>query len=363
MNPSRLGALAWVTLALCVTALFTLAPLLFPVIFAAWVATIARPLFDRLGRALNGRSSAAAVLVIALILVVVAIASLLVAAVVSGSGELWSVVAQSKSAQSALEAIVSPGSEPTSTDLKLPSSFSDLLPWLEGHSADAFRLIGGVAGAAMKSILGSVIFFFGTWTFLVDGPRAWTWALAHLPVAPSHLRRLGSAFTETGRGLLIGVGLTNASQALTAIIVYLALGVPRAVVLGLLTGIAGFVPISGTAIIWAPVAAGLYFTDHPVKAVVMVAFGLLISLMDNVLRPIFARYGKLDLPVFLLFVSVFGGLAAWGVFGAILGPLVTRMALEALSLVREEREAEALNSATQIALSGPGEEAPPPPTG
>ena len=356
MNPSRLGALAWLALVLSAAAAFTLAPLMLPVIFAAWTATIARPLFDRLARAMKGRSTAAAVLVTTLILVVVAISSVLVAAVVSGSGELWDVIAQSKSAVAAFEGIVSPGKESTGEAVRLPKSVADLLPWLEGHSADAFRLIGGVAGAAVKSIIGSIIFFFGTWTFLVDGPRAWIWAQAHLPLAPAHLRRLGSAFTETGRGLLIGVGLTNASQALLAITVYLALGVPRAVVLGLLTGISGFVPIGGTAIIWGPVAAGLYFTEHTGKAIVMVAFGLLISTMDNVLRPIFARYGKLDLPVFLLFLSVFGGLAAWGVFGAILGPLVTRMAIEALSLVREEREA-------ALAATPPAAEAPRMPAG
>ena len=350
MNPSRQGALAWVAIALSLAALFTLLPLLLPVIFAAWTATIARPLLDRLERAFSGRRSAAAVMVIGLIVVLVAIASLLVAAVVSGSGELWAVIAGSPSAQSAVEAIVSPGIDANGEALKLPTSFAELLPWIEGHSGDAFRVIGGVAGAAVKSVIGSVIFFFGTWTLLVEGPSAWAWALAHLPLAPHHLRRLGAAFTETGRGILIGVGLTNASQALTAIIVYLALGVPRAVVLGLLTGIAGFVPITGTALIWAPVAAGLYFTDHPVKAAVMVAFGLVISLMDNVLRPIFARYGELDLPVFLLFLSVFGGLTAWGVFGAILGPLVIRMAIEALALVREEREAEKAAAPSASAL-------------
>lgn len=344
MNGSRWGALAWVALALSAAALFTLVPLMVPVIFAAWTATIFRPLLDRLARALKGRSSAAAVVVTGLILVMVGVATLLVVAVVSGSGELWAVVGASKSAQSALEAIVSPGSDISTSDgLKLPSSIEEMMPWIEGHSSEAFRVIGGVAGAAVKSIIGSIIFFFGVWTFLVEGPRAWQWALLHLPLAPNHLRRMGAAFTETGRGIFIGVGLTNASQALLAIIVYLSLGVPRAVVLGLLTGISGFVPIGGTAIIWAPIAAGLYFTGSPVKAVVMVAFGLLISTMDNVLRPIFARYGKLDLPVYLLFLSVFGGLVAWGVFGAILGPLITRLAIEALSLVREDREQDLAN--------------------
>ncbi len=337
---NRFGALAWVALVLSATALFTLAPLLLPIIFAAWAAMIARPALDRLAAAMGGRSGAAAVLVIGFIVFVVAIASLLVFAVVSGSTELWALVVQSPSAQSAVEAIVSPGKEPTGEALAMPTSIAELTPYLSGHSSDAFRVLGGVAGAAFKSIIGSIIFFFGTWTFLVDGPRAWGWAQQHLPLAPNHLRRLGAAFNETGRGILIGVGLTNASQAVVAVIVYLSLGVPRAVVLGLLTGISGFVPIGGTAIVWAPVAAGLYFTGNPVKAIVMVAFGLVISTMDNVLRPIFARYGKLDLPVFLLFLSVFGGLAAWGVFGAILGPLVTRLAIEALAMVREDRDAD-----------------------
>lgn len=343
MTISRLSAVTWVALALSVTAAMTLAPLLVPVILAAWTATIARPLLDRLARALKGRSTAAAVIVFALVLVGVTVSILLVTAVVSGSSELWAMVSHSPSAQSALEAIVSPGEG--SEGLKVPRALAELVPWLQGHGAEAFKLIGGVAGAAARSVIGAIIFFFGTWTFLIDGPRGWQWAQGHLPVASAHLRRMGAAFTETGRGLLIGVGLTNASQAVTAVIIYLSLGIPRAVVLGLLTGLAAFVPIAGTALIWAPVSAGLYLTDQPVKAVVMLALGVVLSTMDNVLRPIFARYGKLDLPVFVLFLSVFGGLAVWGPFGALLGPLIIRLTIEALALLREEREAQKLTSA------------------
>lgn len=349
---AKFGPLAWVALALCLAALFTLAPLIVPVIFAAWTATVSRPLLERLTRAMGGRNSAAAVIVVALVLVVAAIAAALVASVVSGSSELWALVSKSPSAQAALQAIVSPGTE-SSEAPPMPQTLAGLLPWLQEHSSDAFNLIGGVAGAAAKSVIGIVLFFFGTWTFLVDGPRAWTWALTHLPMQERPLRRLGAAFSETGRGLLIGVGLTNAAQALFATGCYLALGIPRAIVLGLLTGVAAFVPLGGAAIIWAPVTAGLYLTGHPGKAAVMLVCGAIISTMDNVLRPVFARYGKLDLPVYLLFLSVFGGLAAWGPFGAILGPLVLRLALEALSLVREEREAEGQLSRPAEALPRP----------
>ncbi len=341
--------MAWVALALSIAAAFTLVPLVVPVIFAAWTASVSRPLLERISMRMKGKRTAAAVMVVALVLVVVAVASLLVAAVVSGSGELWALISRSPSAQAALTAIVSPGAE--AGEARIPASFPDLIPWLQEHSTDAFTLIGGVAGAAVKSVIGSIIFFFGVWTLLVDGPRAWTWALAHLPMGERAMQRMGAAFAETGRGLLIGVGLTNACQAVVAIVAYLALGIPRAIVLGLLTGLSAFIPIGGAAIVWAPVTAGLYLTGHPVKALILGICGVVISTMDNVLRPIFARYGKLDLPMYLLFLSVFGGLAAWGPFGAILGPLVLRLALEALSLVREEREAEARAAPTPPAAT------------
>jgi predicted PurR-regulated permease PerM len=328
----------WVALALGLIAAVTLAPVVVPVVLAAWAAAVARPLLDRLGHALKGRNAAAALMITVLVLVVVAVASLLGVAVVSGSSELYALLTASQGAPSALKALVSQ-EDAGAEAFKLPGTPQELLEWAQAHGGQVFQLLGGIAGAAAKGVIGAIIFFLGTWTFLVEGPRAWAWAQAHAPLAPAQLRRLGDAFNETGRGLLIGVGLTNLSQAAVATVIYLSLGIPRAIVLGLLTGVAAFVPLLGAALIWAPVAAGLFLTDHPVKGTVMIALGLgVISTMDNVLRPIFARYGKLDLPLYLLFLSVFGGLGAWGAFGAMLGPLVVRLVIEALRLLKEERE-------------------------
>ena len=53
------------------------------------------------------------------------------------------------------------------------------------------------------------------------------------------------------------------------------------------------------------------------------------------MRPIYARMGALKLPMFLLFVSIFGGMAAFGAWGAILGPLIVRLLMEGLVLRSE----------------------------
>lgn len=69
-------------------------------------------------------------------------------------------------------------------------------------------------------------------------------------------------------------------------VAYLALGIPRALVLGILTAAASLIPSEGTGLVWFPVAMGLALTGHWGRATIMVAIGLLvIGLSDNLLRP------------------------------------------------------------------------------
>lgn len=338
MNVARPSLLAWITLALAVAASVVLSPLLVPVILAAWTATIARPLLERVEKALRGRNRAAAVLTLVLVIVLLVPVAIFTTAVITGSREVFAQVTTSEGAPSALQALVSSGAaEPSFT---LPRSPEQVVETVQRYGGRAYQLLSGIAGAAIRVAVGVLVYVAGAYALLIDGPAAFAWAERHVPLAPGQLRRLAAAFTETGRGLLLGVGLTSLLQALVATIVYAALGIPRALVLGLVTGVAAFVPIAGAAIVWVPVAAGLWLAGSPVKAAIMVALGvLIISSMDNVLRPVLYRFGRMDLSIFMLFLSVFGGLATLGPFGALLGPLVVRLAKEALVLAREERDA------------------------
>jgi predicted PurR-regulated permease PerM len=166
----------------------------------------------------------------------------------------------------------------------------------------------------------------------------YNWIEAHLPIAPRNFSRYASAFAETGRGLAVGVGLTAVIQGLTATVAYLALGIPRAFVLGVLTAAVSLIPSVGTALVWGPVAVGLALTGHWGRAVIMVAIGIfVIGLVDNLLRPLLSRHGSVQLPMFVLLVAMFGGLATVGAWGLLLGPLLVRLAAEAVSIERDER--------------------------
>jgi predicted PurR-regulated permease PerM len=127
-------------------------------------------------------------------------------------------------------------------------------------------------------------------------------------------------------------------QSLVATAAYLILGVPSALALGMLTLLFSVVPAVGTAMVWAPVAAGLALTGRTGAAIALAIVGVaVISTVDNLVRPYLARRGKLRLPTWIVLVSMFGGVELIGGWGLLLGPLAMRLAEEALLIRASER--------------------------
>ncbi|MDP3153071.1 MAG: AI-2E family transporter [Archangium sp.] len=330
MNPLR-----WLLLVLCAASLFVIWPLWPPLLLAAWTAALARPLLVRLENGLKGRRRAAAVLSLLIFVVLALPLALVGVGVITGAQELFATVKASPSATVALQTLLSSPDAPQA----LPTTLADLAALTQRSGAQGFGFLSDLAGAAATAVVGLFIYFAGAYALLVDSTSVWAWIKLNSPLQPAHLDRLADAFHETGRGLLVGVGLTTATQGLAAMIIYFALGVPRAWVLGPITGIASVIPMVGSALVWGPISLGLFLTDHPIKALILVGLGIgVISVIDNLLRPIYARMGALKMPMFLLLLSVFGGLAAFGTWGALIGPLIVRLAIEVLAIVQEEKQ-------------------------
>jgi predicted PurR-regulated permease PerM len=333
-----------VVILLAVGAAATFFPFWPSLVLAAWVSVLARPLLLRIARATGGRHRAAGGLVVLLVVAFFVPLGIAIASLSHGAVELVRNVTASDSARNALVAVVTGGPSEKNGDgvgsaLEIIRSPDKIVALVQEHGAAAAQIVGGVAGAATQALIGLFIFFFAVYVFLIDGHGYYEWLEKHAPLDARHTRRLAAAFNETGRGLFVGVGLTGATQGIVATITYFALGVPRAFVLGLLTCISSLIPSVGTGLVWVPVAVGLALAGKTVAAVIMAGVGVgIIATVDNVMRPIFARFGKLELSVFVLLTSIFGGLAIFGVWGLILGPLFARLAKEALIIAREEKE-------------------------
>jgi predicted PurR-regulated permease PerM len=116
----------------------------------------------------------------------------------------------------------------------------------------------------------------------------------------------------------------------------------------MLTLLFSVVPAIGTAIVWAPVAAGLALTGRTGAAIALAVIGVaVVGSVDNLARPWLAHRGKLQLPTWVVLTSMFGGVELLGAWGLVVGPLAVRLAKEALVISRQARDP---------ATSGPGVE-------
>jgi predicted PurR-regulated permease PerM len=120
----------------------------------------------------------------------------------------------------------------------------------------------------------------------------------------------GLVGTAIVQGLVAGVGLT-------------LFGVPSAAVLGSITVLLSFVPV-GPPIVWGGASIWLLAEGHIGAGIGMAAWGFfLISSLDNVLRPILiSSASDVEIPFLLVFFGVIGGLAAFGLLGLFLGPVL-----------------------------------------
>jgi predicted PurR-regulated permease PerM len=145
-------------------------------------------------------------------------------------------------------------------------------------------------------------------------------------------RRLAGAQGETAvrlaaravRAVALGVVVTAIVQAALAGIGLAVVGVPFASILTALIFILavaqiGAAPVLILATIW------VYSTSGAVWGTAFLAWSIVCTTLDNVLRPVLIRRGA-DLPLLLIFAGVIGGLISFGVIGLFIGPVVLAVA-------------------------------------
>lgn len=309
---------------------------LFPaIILGAWLGMLARPFATWLKRHVGGRGRAAAGATTLIVLAILLPLTGIIVLVVSAGIDLWTDIRNWPPGRGALEALVT---QPGSDQVTSPSRMLELARQYAPQTWNlAMTLLQGVSTAALRLLVVLVV----TYTRLAHGHETYEWIARRSPLPRADFERLTNAFDETGRALIIGMGLTAMLQGAVAAVAFTALGVPRALTLGGVTVIAAFIPVVGTALVWAPVAAGLALSGRLVAGLVMFAIGAgVIGMLDNIVRPVLTRRARSRLPATMLMIAMLGGLATLGFPGILLGPLVVRLAIETLDIAQEERARE-----------------------
>jgi predicted PurR-regulated permease PerM len=113
-------------------------------------------------------------------------------------------------------------------------------------------------------------------------------------------------------------------------------GVKAPIFWGVMMGFLSFVPLVGSALVWLPISISLMIAGHLLRGLLLVFFcAVIVGLVDNLIRP-WLISGRSEMSGLVVFISVLGGISAFGLLGVVLGPIVVAAAASLLDLYASE---------------------------
>ena len=202
------------------------------------------------------------------------------------------------------------------------------------------ELMAGKALSIGQDTFGFIVAFFVMlyllFFLLRDGPQLLEKTRRAIPLSEPHKRRLLDKFTQVVRATVKGNLVVALIQGMLGGVIFAVLGIPGALLWGVLMVFLSLLPAVGAGLVWAPVALYFLISGELVKASILIAFGVLvIGLVDNILRPILV--GKdTRMPDYLILISTLGGLALFGLNGFVIGPLIAALFVSIWSIFADQ---------------------------
>jgi len=113
---------------------------------------------------------------------------------------------------------------------------------------------------------------------------------------------------------------------------FVLVGLPTPLFWGVAMAFFSLVPVVGSGLIFVPAALWLGLTGHWGRALLLLLVCAGVStIVDNVLRPILLG-GRSELSGLVIFISVVGGVALFGMLGLVLGPILVATAASVLAV-------------------------------
>jgi predicted PurR-regulated permease PerM len=167
-----------------------------------------------------------------------------------------------------------------------------------------------------------------------DGEKFLNWFYEVLPMESLHAQEVAGKAYDMVTAVIRGALITALMQGALALVGYLIADVPLALFFGVLTGFSALIPVVGAGLIWLPVGIFTFMQDPAWGVFVMVWGFFLVSLIDNLLKPILIG-SKTRMPILLIFCAMIGGANVYGVTGFIIGPILVSVLLAFITIFRE----------------------------
>lgn len=309
-----------------------IAPYALALFMGAILALISTPAYDKLrSRGWKPRWAALVVTLAGLVLIIAPVSIFLTKALQQGA-----VVAQdlSQSQEFSLEALTS--------RLKRWGPTAELIgrgPELEQQLRSGLQTAGKAASGLVLKIFASVpmaaiqlaMAFLGWYFMLRDGRRLTAWVIDKLPLDQDVSDKLVESLSGTAVSTVWATLSAAAVQACVLAAGFALLGVPGVFLAWGATFILSWFPMVGSIPVTITGMGWLYFQGDYAKVGLMAGVGVLVTLVDNVVRPMVLK-GREEMHPFVALMAVIAGIDQFGILGAFIGPVLVAVAISLLNL-------------------------------
>jgi predicted PurR-regulated permease PerM len=206
------------------------------------------------------------------------------------------------------------------------ASLGDLEDIVRQSTTGVAGAVAGQAGVLLRNlvlvIVDLAITLFAVFFFFRDGDGIMAAVRRMLPFGAEQSDRM----IREARDLIeasVTAGLVVAVvQGALGGLTFALLGLDAPVFWGVIMAFFALLPIAGSWLIWGPTAVWLLLTGSVGRGITLIVVGVaIIGLADNFLRPMLLS-GRTQMNGLLVFISLLGGIAAFGFLGLVLGPIV-----------------------------------------
>jgi predicted PurR-regulated permease PerM len=309
---------------------------------AASVSLLLLPAQRRLAGVFGGRDSLAAALIVlvttAIVLVPIVAAFILLAGQVGQTLD-W----------------VRPHLAPAEMErlwVRLGGSLSpEVAEWIRAHQVEASALssqtlgllvaaardiVQGVLGGFTRALFELFLFLLMLFFLLRDGERIRAELGSISPFSQGQEKEIFDHLGRTVKGVLLAMVVVPIAQGAVASFGFLLFGIPSPIGWGVAVSLAAMVPILGSPLGWMPAVIWLFFNGSTFQWVGMLIFGVVaISGADNILKPLLLE-GTAQIHPLLGFLSILGGVLAFGVFGFLIGPVILSLVISGIRIYRSD---------------------------
>lgn len=321
-------------------------PLAVPVVMGAVLAVLFMPLLEKLERHRLGTGVASALLTLGITIVILLPTSLLIfVGAKSGVQQLqtWREAPRDLDTnwiQSFLEAPRVHRVFIWITEW-VPVSMEQLIQATQDLSKSIGAKVGEILAEGLSRLPGMtlalVIIVVSVYFFLVDGRKFVHFLRRNSFFPPYQTDHLLGTLAGICRSVVLASVISGSVQAIFEALVCLVTGTPNAPLIAVLVFIGSFIPVVGSAPVTLGVALQQFLAGRTVVGFVLLAAAAIVSVLDNLIRPIFLK-GAGNLHPLLAFVAAFGALQAFGFVGIFLGPIVASLFMATIQVMVQGNE-------------------------